>query len=191
MLNISVDRLSKEIKLSANIELRKDWSSLFIEKYKKCIFSFIDFAVSLDDNEVKDYRAFCISSIFVDDKKEQYFAQFYLSKIDIGIIQLSAELKDYSFLKLEDCPLKIIHIPSNSVIEIDTDEKRRIFDLKENELTVLHKVMDGLESSDIAETLGVSTETVKKYRKEILRKSNSKTFFEVISKYYKNINKVI
>ena len=191
MLNISINRLSQEINLSSDVKLNKDWSSSFIEKYTKYIFSFVDFVLSLDEKQVKDYRAFCISSIFVDDKKEQYFTQFTVSKIDEAFIALAAELKDYSFLKLEDCPLKIIHIPSNNVIEIDEDDKSRIFGLKENELIVLHKVMDGLESSEIAETLGVSTETIKKYRKEILRKSNSKTFFEVISKYYKNINKVI
>ena len=191
MLNVAVDTNTRELSLSGDVEIEDKWSSAFKKNYSKCIFEFVDFVMTLEEDQISHYRGFCISSFILEGKKEQYFAQYFVSGFKKHTINLELELKDYSFLKLEDCPLKIIHIPTNNVIKIDRNKQASVFDLKENELVVLHKIMDGLESSEIAETLGVSIETVKKYRKEILRKSKSKTFFEVISKYYKNINQVV
>lgn len=156
-----------------------------ISDVSRCIIGFKIYLESIDSVNQSDYKGMCVKTFMLEGMKKQYFVQVNLRNGD-EVEVFDVLFQDYTFLKLEDSPLKIVHQPTSQVIELGENANKSQSILKEQELQILHKIMDGLETSEIANALSLSPETVKKYRKEILKKTGCKTFYEVISKYFKN-----
>lgn len=61
-------------------------------------------------------------------------------------------------------------------------DENNCFNLSKRELEIVHLVREGLSSEEIAEQLFISKNTIVTHRRNILNKTNSKSFFELFKK---------
>lgn len=93
-----------------------------------------------------------------------------LTKTLVKHIVITEETEDVKAYKIYD-KTKGVFIDGNN-----------IFNLTKREIEIIHLVNDGFSSEEIAEKLFISKNTIITHRRNILNKTNSSSFFELIQK---------
>lgn len=94
-----------------------------------------------------------------------------------------------SYLQIPEGRIYLMDIIKNEVIDQIKYELEACFFLNENEYKILSATILGYSNKEISEQLNLSENTVQKYRKNIIKKTNSSNLFEVIKKYHSNLIK--
>ena len=77
-------------------------------------------------------------------------------------------------------------IVNNEVIDQIQYELEETYFLTDTEYHIISNTILGYSNDEIAEILNLSDNTIRKYRKNVIKKTESSNLFEVIKKFHQN-----
>jgi DNA-binding CsgD family transcriptional regulator len=91
-----------------------------------------------------------------------------------------------TYLQIPEGAIYLMDILTSEVIDQIQYELDDTYYLSETEYLIVSNTILGYGNNEIAELLNLSENTIRKYRKNVIKKTSSKNLFEVIKKFHQN-----